>query len=50
MDIVLAKDRIEIRPKQDRKKYVLSEMVSKMTKNNIHPEIDWGPPVGREII
>ena len=41
---------IEIRPKSAGKKYVLSEMLKKVTKENIHPEVDWGPPVGREII
>ena len=50
VDLVLAKNKIEIRPKNPNKKYVLSEMLKKVTKDNIHPEIDWGPPVGREII
>ena len=50
VDIVLAKDKIEIRPKnRAKKKYVLSEMVKKITKDNIHNEIDWGT-CGRELI
>lgn len=32
------------------KKYSLREMLKKITKDNLHPETDWGPPVGREII
>ncbi len=27
----------------------LTEMVSRITKENIHPETDWGPPIGKEI-
>ena len=44
------KGKIEIRPKSSGGKYVLSEMVKRITKDNIHPETDWGPSVGREII
>ena len=50
VDIVLSKGKIEIHPKNPRKKYVLSEMLKKITKDSVHPEVDWGPPVGREII
>lgn len=50
VDIVLSKDKIEIRPKNSaKKKYVLSEMVKKITKDNIHHEIDWGTS-GKELI
>ena len=50
VNLVLTKDKIEIRPKKTIKKYLLSEMLKKVNKNNIHPEVNWGPPVGREII
>jgi antitoxin MazE len=51
VDMILTKDKIEIRPKsQAKKKYVLSEMLKKVTKGNIHSEVDWGRPMGREII
>jgi len=50
VEVVLAKDKIEIRPKKNAKKYVLSEMLKKINKNNIHAEVDWGGPVGRETI
>ncbi len=50
VDVVLGKDKIEIRPKnRAKKKYVLSEMVKRITKDNIHHEIDWGT-CGRELI
>ncbi len=50
VEVILAKDKIEIRPKKIVKKYVLSEMLKKVNKNNLHSEVDWGEPVGREII
>ena len=49
VDLVLAKDKIEIRPTSSSKKYVLSEMVKKITKDNCHSELDWGPPRGKEV-
>lgn len=32
-----------------RKKCNLNDLVSKITSSNIHDEIDWGDPVGREV-
>jgi antitoxin MazE len=32
------------------KKPTLKEMLKGMTKANFEPLVDWGPPVGREII
>ena len=29
-------------------KYVLRELLKKVTKKNRHPEFDWGKPVGKE--
>jgi len=29
-------------------KYSLDELLSKVTPENIHPEVDWGSPVGKE--
>ena len=31
-----------------RPKYSLDELLSKVTPENIHPEVDWGPSVGKE--
>jgi antitoxin component of MazEF toxin-antitoxin module len=31
-------------------KYDLKELVSGITPDNIHPEVDWGPDVGKEIL
>jgi len=33
-----------------KRKYTLQELVAQITPENIHPEIDYGPPVGREIL
>ena len=49
VDVILAKGKIEIRPRQTGKKYVLSEMVRKITKDNLPHEPDWGT-YGRELI
>lgn len=48
VDVILMKDKIEIRPKNS-KKYVLSEMVKRINKNNLHAEPDWGT-YGRELL
>lgn len=29
--------------------YTLDELLDGITDENIHPVIDWGPPVGREV-
>lgn len=49
VEVVLTKDKIEIRPQKSAKKYVLSEMVKKINKNNLHHEVDWGT-YGRELL
>jgi antitoxin MazE len=30
------------------RRYTLEELVRGMTKENVHPETDWGPPRGKE--
>ena len=35
--------------KQTRKHPTLDELLAGITPENIHPETDWGPPVGREF-
>ena len=34
---------------QKRKKVTLNELVAAITPDNIHNEVDWGKPVGKEI-
>jgi len=31
------------------RKYTLDELLKGITKKNIHPETDWGKPMGKEI-
>jgi len=32
-----------------RRRYTLEELVAGITKKNRHAEVDWGPPMGKEI-
>ncbi|WP_371265308.1 AbrB/MazE/SpoVT family DNA-binding domain-containing protein [Pleurocapsa sp. PCC 7327] len=32
-----------------RRKYTLSELLDGMSEENLHSEIDWGEPMGREV-
>ena len=31
-------------------RYRLSELLAGVTRKNLHPETDWGPSVGREVL
>lgn len=33
-----------------RKRYTLDELLKGLTPDKVHPEIDWGPDVGRESV
>ena len=33
-----------------RRRYVLEELIDGITKQNRHPETDWGPSVGNELL
>jgi antitoxin MazE len=33
-----------------RRRYTLEEMLEGITDENVHPEVDFGPPVGKEIL
>lgn len=33
-----------------KKKYILNDLLDEINENNLHQEIDFGKPVGREII
>ena len=49
VDIRIEGDSIVITPRHP-PKYSLREMLRGITPDKVHPEIDWGPDVGREII
>jgi antitoxin MazE len=40
--------RVELRPAE--RIPTLEELVAQITPENRHKEVDWGPPVGKEII
>lgn len=48
IDLVLFDNKIQIEPTK-RKKLTLNDLLSKVTKENIHQEIDTGESVGKEI-
>ncbi|MEO8209384.1 MAG: AbrB/MazE/SpoVT family DNA-binding domain-containing protein [bacterium] len=45
----LSEDKIIITKKQT-PKYTLKELVSKINDNNIHKEINFDPPMGKELL
>ncbi len=41
---------VTLKPKAHKaKKLDLEKLMEGVTPENIHPEVDWGPPVGKEI-
>ena len=32
-----------------RRRYTLGELLKGMTKENVHPQTEWGPPRGKEV-
>jgi len=48
VSISYGKDEILIKKKKPH--YTLAELLKGMTKDNFHPEFDWGPDVGKEIV
>jgi antitoxin MazE len=42
-------DQSIVLPLPDIPKYSLTELLSKVTPENIHPEVDCGPPIGNEF-
>ena len=50
VEIKIEENKIVILPKRKReKKYSLKELVSRITEENRYDEIDFGPPLGKEI-
>ena len=37
-----------VKPKK-RRRYQLEQLIAQITKENCHPETDWGPPIGNEV-
>jgi len=48
VDLAVEKGELIVRPVR-RVRYALKELLSDVTPDNIHQEVDTGPPVGREV-
>lgn len=48
VELTVEEGRIVVKPAK-KKKLSLAQLLKGITKENRHPEIDWGGPVGREI-
>ncbi len=38
------------KPKRRKRRFTLDELVAGITPENRHEEVDWGPPVGNELV
>jgi antitoxin MazE len=47
IELTMADGALMIKP--GRNKETLDELLSRITPENIHPPVDWGKPVGKEI-
>jgi antitoxin MazE len=51
-EITVENGALVIRPatrRNKRRRYTLEDLVRGMTKENVHPETEWGPPRGKEV-
>jgi len=48
VELVPTREGLLLKPKGKRR-YRLSELVAGITPENVHPETNWGPSVGREL-
>jgi antitoxin MazE len=47
VELRVAADKLIVRPA--RRRPTLDELLAKATPDNIHGEVDWGPPRGKEV-
>lgn len=50
LDLSLEGAKLVLRNPESRPHYSLDELLEGITPDNVHPETDWGKPVGNEII
>jgi antitoxin MazE len=51
-EITVENGALVIRPAtrgKQRRRYTLEDLMRGMTKENVHPETEWGPPRGKEV-
>jgi len=49
VEVVALNGDVVVRPAERRRKLRLEDLLKRVTRKNIHPEIQTGPPRGREI-
>lgn len=49
VDLRATKEGLVIRVRRKKKVYTLKELLKGVTPRKVFPEVDWGPPVGREV-
>ncbi len=48
VELILERGELRIVPVKE-PRYTLEELVAQITPENRHEEVDWGPPVGKEV-
>ena len=48
VNLTLQRGRVIVAPLRA-EEITLKKLLAKVTAENLHPETDWGPPVGKEI-
>jgi antitoxin MazE len=48
-ELTVISGKVVLNPISSRPSYTLDELLAGITKDNLHEEIDFGPPVGSEI-
>lgn len=49
INLRLEEGALHIKPEDDIPHYDLEQLLAGMTRDQVHPEIDTGPPIGKEI-
>ncbi len=49
VELVSTPEGVLVKPRK-KPQYRLADLLSGITRKNVHPETDWGPPRGKEIL
>lgn len=49
VDVISEKNEIIIRPAKPSEKYILTDVLKKITVDNLHSPVEWGASVGKEV-
>lgn len=50
VDLSILEGSIIVKPEKRKPKYTLEELLENVTEENLHGEIDFGKPVGKELL